>query len=448
MSPQLPLLPRVTPDNDPRRAIALGPMHARQILVVAIATLLVALDGFDVFSISFASPAIAAQWGIEPGALGLVLSMEMIGMGIGAYLLGSVADRFGRRPGALLCLTLVASGMWLASIADSVVSLSIIRLYTGLGIGGLLATSNALVAESTNDRCRDLAIAVMIGGFPLGTALGGAVASELLAATERWQSIFQFGAIATAAAMLLVLWLVPETVPYLCHRQPRGALERINAILRRQNRTPIATLPSRIEPSDHSQAERRVSGTMRVALPLTLVFFTHMSTFYFLMKWIPKVVADLGYAASDAGYVLVWANVGGVLGSFVLSLLTQWVRVRALVVGALACGSLAVWIFGFAMGSLTELSFAAMAAGFFTTGASAGLYAIFAHAFPTHLRASGTGIVIGLGRGGGALGPVCAGLLFAAGWPFHWVAPVLACGSLVAAAILARAPSLSKHRAS
>jgi len=428
----------VTTDNDPRLAIARGPMHVRQVLVIAIATVLVAVDGFEVFSISFASPEIATQWGIAPAELGVVLSMEMFGMGIGAYLLGSLADHFGRRPTALICLALVTCGMWHASMADTVVLLSLIRLYTGLGIGGLLTTSNAIVAESTNDRYRNLAIAGVIGGFPLGTAVGGAIASALLSATGRWQSIFEFGAAVSAACMFLVLWLVPETIPYLCHRQPNRALQRVNAILKRQKQAPVAALPLRDAPARPQLVDLFAADMTRVAVPLTFVFFLHMMTFYFLMKWIPKVVADMGHATSDAGFVLVWANVGGVLGCIALSLLTQLLTVRMLVIGALVCGSSMVYLFGHATENLTYLSLAATTAGFFTTGASAGLYAIFAHAFPTHLRASGTGLVIGFGRGGAALGPICAGLMFAMGWPLHWVAPVLACGSLIAAVILAR----------
>ena len=417
-------------------------MHLRQALVVAVVTVLMALDGFDVFSIAFVSPLIAAQWGISPAELGVVLSMEMFGMAIGAYLLGSLADHFGRRPTALICLALVASGMWHASTADNVVLLSIIRLYTGLGIGGLLSTCNAIVAETTNDRYRSLAIAVMISGFPVGTAVGGAIAAEILSETGRWQSVFQFGAVVTAGSMLLFLWLVPETIPYLYHRRPGGALERVNAILTRQARQPIATLPPPVETArPRALVELFEAQQMRVTVPLMFIFFAHMMTFYFLMKWIPKLVADLGHSTSDAGLVLVWANVGGVFGSIALSLLTRMAGLRVVIAGALACGSLVVCLFGYAAGSLTQLSVMAAVAGFFTTGATAGLYAISAHAFPTRLRAGGTGLVIAFGRGGAVLGPICAGLLFAIGWPLHWVAPVLACGSMIAAVLLARTSS-------
>ena len=74
--------------------------------------------------------------------------------------------------------------------------------------------------------------------------------------------------------------------------------------------------------------------------------------------------------------------------------------------------------------------------GIFTNGATAGLYAVIAQSFPARLRAGGTGLVIGVGRAGAALGPVLAGLLFTAGWSLGPVALMLACGTLIAGVIL------------
>ena len=51
------------------------------------------------------------------------------------------------------------------------------------------------------------------------------------------------------------------------------------------------------------------------------------------------------------------------------------------------------------------LSLASGAAGFFTNAGVVGLYALFVHSYPTHVRASGTGFSIGIGRGGAMLSP-------------------------------------------
>lgn len=425
--------------DDPRNVMAREPMSLRQIVAIALAALLFAVDGFDVFSISFAAPGIAEQWGIDKAALGVVLSIELIGMGVGSIVLGSMADSNGRRPTLLACLLIMTAGMWLASIATGVIMLSVVRFCTGLGIGGLLASCNAIVAEYANDRRRDLAIALMIAGYPLGAVVGGTVVADLLAATGRWQSIFEFGAIATAALIVPTALFVPETIAFLCERRPRNALQRVNRILRQCGRMPVPELPSVVKVNARNGLKELFGRDLApVTAIVSLAYFMHIATFYFLMKWIPKLVADMGYSAHSAAEVLVWANVGGTAGSIAVSLLTQRYQLREIVIGALICGSIAVATFGQGLTGLPALSVTAAIAGFFTTGATAGLYAVFARSFPTSLRASGTGVAIGFGRGGAALGPIIAGVLLAAGWPLSWVAPVMACGCLVAAAAMTR----------
>ena len=68
---------------DPRRIIGEGRMTPLQWTAVFICVVLNALDGFDVLAITFASPGIAAQWGIHKAALGVVISTGLAGMAIG-----------------------------------------------------------------------------------------------------------------------------------------------------------------------------------------------------------------------------------------------------------------------------------------------------------------------------------------------------------------------------
>ena len=165
-------------------------------------------------------------------------------------------------------------------------------------------------------------------------------------------------------------------------------------------------------------------------------YFFHITTFYFVLKWTPNIVADMGFPASSAGNVLVWANVGGALGGAMLGLLTLRFGVKGLTIGAMVLSTVAVMVFGHSPKDLTMLSLLCAVSGFFTNGAIVGMYAIFAHAFPTHVRATGTGFGIGIGRGGSVLSPIIAGYLFKAGVAVPTVAMFLACGSLVAAIII------------
>jgi MFS family permease len=169
---------------------------------------------------------------------------------------------------------------------------------------------------------------------------------------------------------------------------------------------------------------------------VTLAYFFHITTFYFIVKWVPKIVADFGFPASSAAGVLVWANVGGATGGALLGLLTQKYSVKVLTIGMLVLSTVLVTLFGRTAPDLEQLSFICAAAGFCTNAGIVGLYAIIAQAFPTHVRAFGTGFTIGIGRGGSVLAPIVAGFLFAAGYSLPTVAMLLALGSLLAAGML------------
>ena len=106
--------------SDPREIINQSRMSIVQMLIIAIMVGLNSLDGFDILSISFASPGIAAEWGISRTALGIVLSMELIGMGLGSFFLGGLADKIGRRPTVLLCLVLMVLGMFMVTTTGSI----------------------------------------------------------------------------------------------------------------------------------------------------------------------------------------------------------------------------------------------------------------------------------------------------------------------------------------
>jgi benzoate transport len=412
-----------------------------QIAAIAVCILLNSLDGFDVLSISFASPGIAAEWGINRAALGIVLSMELIGMAVGSLIFGSFADSRGRRPTVFICLGLMTLGMYLASVADSVQTLSIFRLTTGLGIGGMLAAVNAFTAEFANARQRSLSVVLMAAGYPIGAIVGGAIASDLLVSHD-WRAVFLLGAGATAAFFPIVWFLLPESVAYLAERQPAGALEKINRTLSRLGHKAISVLPElRPRKVGVSVAELFTPRLRRITILLTLAYFLHIMTFYFILKWIPKIVVDMGFEPALAGHVLVWANVGGLAGSLLLGFLSLKFQIRGLVIAALILGAIGVAWFGLGQADLRELSMAAAGAGFFTNAAVVGMYAMLAQLFPTDVRAGGTGFAIGFGRGGSAVGPIFAGFLFAGGAGLPMVAMVMAGGSIVAAVLLALTPS-------
>lgn len=427
--------------TDPRTVIADAPMHWRQVAVVALCIALNALDGFDVLAISFSSPGIAAEWGIDKAALGIVLSMELIGMAAGSVLIGNVADRIGRRPVILTCLFVMMAGMFAASSATGVIWLSVARLITGLGIGGMLSSTSALVAEFSNARRQGMASAFNIAGYSTGAVLGGLVASALLAGSGSWRLVFGFGGIMTALALPLAFALLPESIDSLVVRRPAGAVDRINATLAKLGHAPIATLPApATRATKPSIATLFSSGYAGATILLTVAYFTQIMLFYFVVKWIPKIVVDLGFTAAQAGHVLVAANVGNLAGAVLIGLAVQRWSARPLVIASMLAAFVATGIFGIGSHDLVHISIAAGVAAFFINTAVVGLYPIFARTFPTALRATGTGFVIGIGRGGSALGPIIVGALFARGTSLLTVSLLMGTGALVAATMLLLLP--------
>src|SRR5262245_30292004 len=345
-----------TLNNDPRALLAKAPMSAMQVIIVGITIALNGLDGFDVASISFASPGIAQEWGIDKGALGIVLSMELIGMALGSMLLGGVADKIGRRRTVLGCITVMAFGMFMATTVVGVIDLSIWRVVTGLGIGGMLAAINAVAAEFSNTRRRDLSVSLMSIGYPVGAVIGGLLTKQLLV-THGWRSVFYLGAGFTTLLIPVVYFLVPESIQWLAQNQPAGALANVNRTLRRMGHSEIGSLPAMTsETRRQSIADIFKPGLVHLTVLVTFAYFFHITTFYFILKWVPKIVADFGFPASSAAGVLVWTNVGGALGGLILGFLTQRFGVKGLTIGAMILSTIAVAYFGQTPHDLTLLS--------------------------------------------------------------------------------------------
>lgn len=412
-------------------------MSRLQILAVVLTVVLNALDGFDVLSISFASPGIARDWGIGKAALGAVLSMELIGMMIGSVFLGGVADKIGRRPTILGCLVVMVAGMIAASRAHGLSDLSAWRMLTGLGIGGMLAATNAAAAEFSSARRRGVSLSLMAIGFPIGGAVGGGVVSLLLKGGD-WRQVFVFGALATATLIPIVALFMPETINFLMHKRPAGALAKVNRVLARMGHRGVTALPER----DGATPAATLTDLLRppylmIVTVLVGAYFAHMISFYFILKWAPKIAVDVMHVTpSAAAGVLVWANIGGAFGGGLFGLLTLRFGLKGLTTIALLASAAMVIVYGWGQPTLGQMSVVACLTHFCTNAAVVGLYSLAARSFPTELRGTGTGLMIGLGRGGAALSPILVGWLFQQHVGVPTVAMLIAAGSLVSVGIL------------
>jgi len=412
-------------------------MRLGQWYVVAICICILALDGYDVMSIAFAAPGITAEWGISKATLGVILSLELVGMAVGSILLGGFADSRGRRPTMLLGLFILTGGMIFAGLAPNIYVLGAARIFTGIGIGGLLATVAATSSDFCNDKNRSLAVTLVAGGFAFGIYLGATFLAPLLKLYD-WRVTFYLGAFLSFIFIPITYYFVPETISYLERKRPKGALERIQKIMRDLGHPVPEEMPARTEQKNDSVGISSLfkSGMMPITLILIFAYLANIGTYYYFVKWIPTIVTDLGYTASQATQVLGVISLGGVLGSIGMSIITRFVPIRSLVFICLICAAIGVGLFPKFMDSLESMKQIGFITGAFIFAAISSFFGLFSASFPSSLLGSGSGVVLGFGRGGAILGPIIPGLLFTAGLALESVALIMAAGSFVAGILI------------
>ena len=426
--------------TNPIKVIDDNRMSWRQWIVVAIMVLLNALDGFDVLSSAFAAPGISEEWGIPRSELGIVLSAELVGMGFGSVILGGMADKWGRKPAMLVCLVIMAGGMFMAHDANGVWPLTIWRFITGLGIGGMLAATNAVTAESSSRADRGLAMSLYVIGYPVGGVIGGFAAQSWLLVDYDWRAVFLFGAIVTAVMIPLVMLLVPETPAFYAARRPNGAVEKINRSLRALRQPPIEALPE-ISPTAPKPKVTDILSNPRLRPVTLLLAFGYLFptiTFYYILKFAVQIVADSGFSQPEAASTLTWANIGGAIGGALFGFLLKKWDIKGPTIAVAVLGSLAVAAFGIGSDTLWGWRTATFLTMFFLNAAIVGYYAAFARGFPAYARATGTGFVLGVGRAGAAGSPIIAGFLFTAlgNDQLFTVSAIMAIGAIIGAGLL------------
>jgi benzoate transport len=425
------------PVEDPRDLLLAAPMSRFQVLAVGITVLLCALDGYDVLAITFAAPGIAQEWGTSKAALGIAMSMGLVGMACGSLLIAPLADIIGRRRMIFITLILMATGMTACGLATNVAQISAWRLVTGLGIGGMVAIINPLAAEYANGRRRDLAVALMGIGYPIGGVLGGSVAAILLEHYD-WPAVFYLGAGAALVMLPICAFSLPEPIGFLIERPKAGALARVNWFLERCGHPPVNTLPAPTKGRGVPLAEVFRPALRGATIAVTAIYLLQVLTVYYYLSWLPQLVADSGFSHTVAVQISVCTNIGGVVGGLAIGWGAQFLGLRTVVtIGFLGLAAFST-LFALAPADIDLFRASSAVAGFFAFASMIGMYAIIARTFPARVRATGTGFVIGVGRGGAALAPVLGGMLFDAGLSRLLVTALMACGAIAAAGVLNR----------
>lgn len=423
-------------DIDIRKVLAARPMSRAQILGVATTLALTTTDGFDILAMSFAGPQLIREWHLTKASFGIIMAMNLIGIGIGSVLLSPLADRLGRRRVILWAMVMISIGMALTAAATTAFQLGAIRLITGLCIGGMIGPTLSLATEYANARSRMLTASIMSLGFPAGTTLGAITASSILN-THSWRMLFIAGALLTLAVAIAAFVTLPESIDFLAGQNDVSSRERLRRIVRRFG----VTVPIHVEPSQATKVESSYAGLLAPAMrgttaAMALMNFAMMGTIYFFLGWLPQIVADRGFDAATAASVSMCQNLGGMAGGLAMGMLARhWSPVRVMSL-ALVATATAVAFYGAIPARLDYLRLGATIEGFMALAASAGAYGILASAFPPQMRSTGIGLSMAFGRLGMVTATIAGGVLYTWGWSPIATGSLMAAGTLAAALIL------------
>jgi len=393
-------------------------------------------------SIALAASGIREEWNLSQEQLGFLLPLEFIGMAVGSVFLGSLADKRGRRLTIILCLIILTIGMAISAWANNLTILAASRVFTGVGIGGILACATALTSEYSNGKYRSIAVIIIAAGYTIGIFAASKIAGPILMEHD-WRLIFKIGAIISMIFIPVFWFIVPESIAYLERTKPDGAAGKIKKTLQKLGHPGDFVIADIVEDNikQISIKELFQGDTKRITCIMMICYLGNIMTYYFFVKWMPPAVFDLGFSKAEGTEVLAMISLGGLAGSIGMAILTRFFELKKLMVLALTASGASVALFPLFTGSLDSMLVTGFIGGFWLFAAIGGFFALFAQSFPPAVLASGTGVVLGFGRGGAVMGPWAGGLLFGAGLSLAVVSPLMALGSVVAGLSLLFLPS-------
>lgn len=385
--------------------------------VAGIACAALIFDGFDltiygtVLTTLMADPShIGALDATTAGTLG---SYALIGVLIGALICGSIGDYVGRRRIILVGIAWFSIGMFVTSLSTSIFAFGALRLITGIGLGAILATAGATIAEFAPAGRRNFYNAVVYSGIPAGGVLA-ALLGMILLEPLGWRGLFMIGATPILFLLPIAFFKLPESPRWLLSRGRREEAEALSlktgtplleeVVVQKAGATPAKTGFGAV-----------FSSQFRVgAILLGFMSFSGLLLTYGLNTWLPKIMESYGYGKTYSLAFLLVLNSGAVIGGVVASKLAdrrgpQFIVSTTFVIAAI---TLVLMTFHF---PLPVLFMFIAVAGVGTLGTQVLIYGFTSNYFTTNARAAGVAWCSGFGRLGGIFGPLIGGWLVAAG---------------------------------
>lgn len=421
-------------------------ISAFQAKIVLMAWLTLFLDGIDNQAIAYVAPALAAAWHLERGALGPVFAAGVVGVALGALVIGPFADRYGRKR-VLVSTVLYFAAMSLAiTQARDLTQLLVLRFMIGLGLGAVVPLAVVLVNEFAPRRRRAAMVTIMSCGYAMGAASGGLLAAQLVPLFG-WSSMFYVGCV-IPVLLALGLWAwVPESIRLLALRP--GSTAAVARLLQKIN--PALTFPAdtqfvlRQEEAETRTGELRVvrlfkEGRAATTALIWFCFLMNLIVLNFLNNWLPTLVTHTGVAQEQAVRAATALQFGGMAGVIVMGFLADRFGFFKVLPFSFVVGGVFIALIGLAGADLAPLVAMIFIAGFCNIGSQMTLAALAATQYPTDIRSTGVSWAHGVARLLSIVSPILGGVLLSLSWPlstlYGLVALPMFCGG-VAVLILA-----------
>lgn len=372
------------------------------------------LDGIDLLMFGAVLPVLLQnkEWGITPVTAGLIGSLSLVGMMVGAMAAGYLADIVGRRPVVLACVASFSVFTALCAVAPSLELFGIFRLLAGLGFGGALPTVLALTMEYVRAERRQFYNGVVQTGFPIG---GGiiAVAAIFVIPAFGWRPLFAVAGLIGIVLLAIVYRNLPESPAVLT---ARGRHEEVRALADRFDLAEGAESARVLRPERSDEPSRGtglkslfVPGFRAATVLFPLISFCGLLVAYGVATWIPQILRSVGYDLGSALTFLLALNIGTAIGMVVLTGLADRFGPRRVVSAGFLCGAIAVA--SLTLNPAQGLVFVIVLLIGFCSSSQPGVYGFAGIFYQAAARGTALGLCTVLGRLGGIAGPVLVGLI-------------------------------------
>jgi len=364
--------------------------------VIIFCFLVMFYDGYDLNLLGYVGPTLMLHLGIGKPTFGALVSAGLAGFMLGAFVLGDLGDRLGRKRMMVAGTTLFGL-MTLGCLgANTSTAFMVVRFLAGVGMGGAVPNAIAFNMELAPAGMRATVVGIMFVGFTLGGAAPGWVVAATLHAYG-WQGVFLFGAIpplVIAAAMALIL---SESAIFSVAHVRSSTSDSIKVVRRGFLLRQLFT------------DGRGISTAL-----LWLAFMCCLGSIVFVITWSPTLLAGLGIDPARAALIAAMWQTGGAFGSIAVTLLIDRYGIGVVKIWLALAVPCAISI-GQVGVSEFLLVVTMLLGGFFGSGGQVGLNAISGMLYPASIRSTGVGWAFGIGRVGAVLGPIVGGVLISSG---------------------------------